>query len=190
MQPPLPQVLIYQLRVTLLGTEPLIWRTIQVRSDVRLPKLHRILQAAMGWRNEHLHEFLLTPRQERALLEDLGRLPRSEGSVRVDDVLRGRRSKLIYVYDMGDGWQHELCLEDMLVPTSDTHYPRCLAGARACPPEDCGGLGGYALLLKALQNPRHPRHASTLEWLRETTGDFQPETFDLDATNRKLGRFK
>jgi hypothetical protein len=92
-----------------------------------------------------------------------------------------------YRYDLGDGWQHEVRIEQELDPELGVHYPRCLAGARACPPEDCGGLGGYARFLEAIRDPDHEEHEELLRWVG---GQFDPEAFDLDAVNRRLRRFR
>jgi len=86
------------------------------------------------------------------------------------------KSRLVYEYDFGDGWTHDNLVEKVLPPDPGVAYPRCIAGARACPPEDCGGVWGYADLLDALADPNHELHEEKKEWLGE---DFDPEAFDL-----------
>ena len=80
-----------------------------------------------------------------------------------------------YDYDFGDGWEHELTLEAILPQEPGKKYPRCVAGARACPPEDCGGIGGYENLMTVIQTPTHEEYESTLQWLGRR---FDPEAFE------------
>ena len=90
---------------------------------------------------------------------------------------------MLFTYDFGDNWEHTVLLEKILAPEPGTHYPRCISGKRNCPPEDCGGPWGYADLLEALANPKHPRHADMIEW---TGGDHDPEEFDVEDANARL----
>ena len=92
-------------------------------------------------------------------------------------------AKVRYEYDFGDGWLHTILLEKTLSAEPDRHYPACLAGRRACPPEDCGGVPGYEMLLETLADPRHPDYADLMEW---TGGPIDAEEFDLAAINQKL----
>jgi hypothetical protein len=94
-------------------------------------------------------------------------------------------AKILYEYDLGDGWQHEVLLEEVL--TGDESFQQlCVGGKRCCPPEDCGGPQGFAELLQVLQDANHPSHDEAREWL----GDFAPESFSVDETNRRLRRRK
>lgn len=180
---------IYQLRITLRGSHPPIWRQIQVRSDITLGKLHRILQAVMGWTDTHLHQF--TIRGKQYWIPDEGdmalRKMIDERKHRLRDVVSRKASRFTYVYDFGDLWAHELRVENILVPQAGVHYPVCLAGARACPPEDVGGTVGYENLLEAIHNPNHPQHEGYLEWIGD---NFDPEAFDAGEVNRKLHQLK
>ena len=175
---------IYELKVALCDVAPAIWRQVQVRSGISLARLHKVLQIAMGWTESHLHEF-------RARDQYYGR-PHPELPPRDDerktvlsDVLRAPGDRLIYVYDFGDGWRHEVVLERVLDAEPACEYPRLMDGARACPPEDCGGVAGYANLLVVLANPRHPQHRDLVEWVG---GSFDPEAFGADELNRALRR--
>jgi hypothetical protein len=94
---------------------------------------------------------------------------------------------LIYEYDFGDGWEHEILLEKVLRPDPAVQYPRCLGGARACPPEDCGGAGGYADFLQAISDPDHEEHDEYLDWIG---GEFDPEEFELDEVDAGLRHVK
>ena len=93
------------------------------------------------------------------------------------------KDKLIYEYDFGDSWEHELLVEKILPLEEGKRYPVCLTGKRACPPEDCGGIWGYASLLEAIRDPEHPEHEEMVDWVG---GEFDPEAFDLDEVNREL----
>jgi Plasmid pRiA4b ORF-3-like protein len=180
---------IYQLRVTLPGSHPLIWRQIQVRSDITLGKLHRILQVVMGWTGTHLHQFAI--RGKQYWIPDEGdmdlRKKIDERKHRLRDVVSRQASRFRYEYDFGDLWTHELLVENILSPQEGVRYPVCLAGARARPPEDIGGTPGYENFLAAINSPRHPEHQEYLDWIGHR---FDPEAFDVNEVNRKLHRLK
>jgi hypothetical protein len=103
--------------------------------------------------------------------------------VRLQQVLAKPGRKIVYEYDFGDGWEHAIVLEKVLSIDSKTRYPRCLDGARACPPEDCGGVPGYADFLEAIRDPDHEEHEQMRDWIG---GEFDPEEFHLDLVNREL----
>jgi len=108
---------------------------------------------------------------------------RDERKYRLGDLVPGERSQFAYNYDFGDYWQHVLVIEKTLPPQEGIRYPVCLAGARACPPEDVGGISGYDNFLQALKDPDHPEHQEFLDWIG---GTFDPEEFDVDQINQKL----
>ena len=176
---------IHQLKVTLQGIRPPIWRRLRVPSDVTLAKLHRVLQAAMGWEDAHLHRFRAGGMTygDRGLLG--GVVDRSERAARLGEVAPSAGDTLAYEYDFGDGWEHALVVEAVLPPDPGVRYPIGVAGKRACPPEDCGGPWGYGGLLEAVGDPDHPAHAERVAWLG---GPFDPEAFDLAEANRRLAR--
>ena len=180
---PAMNVPIYQLKVTLKGSKPPIWRRIQVSSDTRLGKLHRILQVVMGWTDSHLHQFIVGQTYYGVPDPDFDTDVRSERTVPLNRVLQEPKDKIVYEYDFGDGWEHEVLLEKVLPPDPATRYPVCLTGKRACPPEDCGGIWGYAEFLEAIMSPDHEEHESMLEWIG---GSFDPEEFDVDDVNNSL----
>jgi hypothetical protein len=178
---------IYQIKVTLMGTDPPIWRRLLVPAEMTLEQLHRVLQAAMGWQDCHLHEFQIGKQRfgrpdpmERAF----GR-PRtgSERTARLSDVLGKPRAKAMYTYDFGDSWDHAVVVEKILAPESGADYPVCLAGERCGPPEDCGGLPGFYNLLEAMSDPEHEQREEFVEWLGCV---FDPEAFSVDEVNRRL----
>lgn len=178
---------LYQIKVTLRGSQPPIWRRLTLSSETTLAELHRIIQAAMGWQDYHLHLFqtetgtLYGPPEE----EEAELLPmEDERSVTLGKVLRKPKKRLSYEYDFGDGWLHDILLEKSLPLIGGDPQPICLKAMRACPPEDVGGLGGYAHLLDVLQDPSHPEHEETLEWLGDEP--FDPDAVDLDEINSRL----
>lgn len=174
---------VYQLKVTLRGARPPIWRRIQVPGDVRLDVLHHILQAAMGWHGGHLHAFEIDGENYGMPDSDLEML--DESRVRLDQLAPEAGRRFTYEYDFGDGWDHEILVEKILPPSPGVSLPLCLTGRRACPPEDSGGVWGYAGLLEALADPNHPEHKESRKWLGRS---FDPEAFSCDEVNRRLKR--
>lgn len=172
---------LYQLKVTLQGIRPPIWRRLVV-PDGSLARLHEVIQAAMGWENYHLYAFEIGG-TDYADPESAGELGmRDARRARLGDVVPGAKFKFIYNYDFGDDWRHEVLVEKVLPPGSVAEVPTCLDGKRACPPEDVGGPWGYPAFLEALADPKHARHEEVVEWI----GAFDPEAFDRDAVNEAL----
>jgi Plasmid pRiA4b ORF-3-like protein len=180
---------IYQIKVTLLGTKPPIWRRLLVPSSLTLARLHDVLQTAMGWAGGHMHEFRTADRhfgipdpEDRSM-----GMPHVENecTVRLSKVLWRPGAKLIYTYDFGDNWEHAVVLEKLLpAPLGlDLEYPICIDGRLACPPDDCGGIPGYYELIEALADPEHERHEEISEWISE---DFDPQAFSVENVNRML----
>lgn len=170
---------LYQLKITLQGIRPPIWRRIEARSDIALEGLHRAIQNAMGWEDAHLHLFECAGTRYGPMDDDFdpfGQQTQNERTTPLSDVLQKPKDSLRYVYDFGDDWQHTVTLEKTTPLPIDRRAPRprCIGGRRACPPEDCGGPPGYAALLQALRDPEHPEHESYREWLGAT---FEPEAF-------------
>lgn len=182
------EVPIYQLKITLVDAKPPIWRRVQVSSDITLAKLHKIIQAAMGWYDCHLHEFEIHGQAYGQPMPELDFADiKSDRTLRLNQFVTGEKFKFPYLYDMGDGWEHRILVEKVLPPDPEVRYPICIKGKRACPPEDCGGIWGYAEFLEAIRDPQHPEHDSMVEWIG---GDFDSEAFDLDAHNRQLQKIR
>ena len=177
---------VYQLKVTLKGIRPAIWRRVQVRGDSTLEHLHWVIQFAMGWTGSHLHSFSI-PGMEHAMskpglsLDELDTY--DEPLIELSKVATEEKYKFFYLYDFGDSWAHEVLVEKVLTAKSDIQYPVCVKAKRACPPEDCGGTWGYQALLKAIKDPKHPEHAFRLEWLGSS---FDPEKIDIEEINDLL----
>nr|VFJ86440.1 MAG: pRiA4b ORF-3-like protein [Candidatus Kentron sp. H]VFJ88317.1 MAG: pRiA4b ORF-3-like protein [Candidatus Kentron sp. H]VFJ95545.1 MAG: pRiA4b ORF-3-like protein [Candidatus Kentron sp. H] len=175
----------YQLKIGLKGSKPPIWRRILVVSTVRLSELHSIIQIVMGWKNRHLHQFVLGgERYGGAPDPDFGLEGMLDGSqYRLDQLLSQEKVSMIYEYDFGDGWEHKITLEKTLPFDPKATLPVCIKAKGACPPEDIGGMGGYYEFLEALNDPAHPEHEDYKEWVGV---DFDPDAHDRDAVNRRL----
>ena len=182
---------IYQLKVVLLGSTPLVWRRLQVPGDAKLDWLHAVLQVAMGWTNSHLHQFKVgdacysDTRYYVAEFEDDPEIL-EERKFGLTQIAPREQDVLLYEYDFGDSWAHEITVEKILPNTAFSSAP-CLDGARSCPPEDCGGVPGYAKLLKILSNRKHPEHKRMKEWLGRP---FDAAAFDVEKTNLWLKKLK
>jgi hypothetical protein len=180
---------IYQLKISLQDIEPEVWRRILVSGSTNLYRLHHIIQRTMGWNGSHLHLFKAggVRYMQPSPGFDLEPGDRDESKCQIADVLPAADTICLYVYDMGDDWRHEIVVENIRDLDSDTtldiEIPMCLAGERACPPEDCGGPWGYENLLETLNDPEDPEHDDMLEW---AGGNFDPEALDIDSINRAL----
>ena len=181
---------VYQLKITLLGSQPPIWRRFQVPNDMNLAKLHQVIQLVMGWEDSHMHQFKVGKTYYGATYpDDFDGMPetRDERKARLQELIARPKAKFVYEYDFGDSWEHEVVLEKILPSETGTTYPVCVEGKRACPPEDCGGVWGYPDFLAAIQDPSHPDHEDMLEWIG---GSFDPEAFEVETVNKKLRRIR
>ena len=180
---------LYQFKITLLDARPLIWRRILVK-NCTLDKLHEHIQTAMGWTNSHLHHFKIDDQLygDPMLVEDNWDMMNYEDSTRtkLGDILpkSGKRFQFEYEYDFGDGWRHEILFEGCVAAERGKRYPRCLEGARACPPEDVGGTAGYKEYVIALADPEDEKHEEFLKW----RGQFDSEAFDLAMATKRMKR--
>jgi len=170
---------IYQIRITLSASEPSIWRRILVDKSERLSDFHELIQNTMGWGGGHLHEFYTEQRRRKKRHGGLEPVS-NEDRTRLKDVLLKPNDRIVYEYDFGDGWRHDIVLEEVQRINPDGLYPWILEGSGACPPEDSGGLPGYHAKLVAFADPTHDDHESAREWLGE---DFDPEFFDPGVFN-------
>lgn len=191
--------LLYTLKITLKHSQPPIWRRVQI-PDCLLDDLHEVIQTAMGWENCHMHEFVIGQERYRPTSTDelgMGGFwgvtdDESSDETLLSEVIPepSKRSKkpfrFTYVYDFGDDWEHEILVEKVERPEELSLRPVCLAGKRTCPPEDCGGVWGYAHLLEALSDPKHPDHDDMVDWC----GPIDPADFDPAAVNKEFKRWK
>jgi hypothetical protein len=172
----------YRVRVDLDGAKPPIWRRLLLSSELMLDGLHGVLQQAMGWTDSHLHQFLAGETKTDPFAEhyhmqfmlDEGADGVPENRVRLDELLTGPKDRLFYWYDFGDDWEHTLVVEKVLPRVGDEPPAVCIGGARACPPEDCGGIWGYHELL------------ANLTILDNRAADFDPSYFSVEETNACL----
>jgi len=178
---------IYTLRIELQHIEPLIWRRIHVLTDISLSKLHGVLQVVMGWTDSHLHSFRIGDQvySNAEELEELNML--AEKGRNLGALLGNTIREFEYEYDFGDSWDHRIIVEAIAKPVADWPYPLCVAGERACPPEDVGGAPGYEEFLRAIADPSHEEHESMLVWIG---GAFDPQGFDINSVNRELRRLR
>lgn len=177
--------IIFQVKITLADIKPLIWRRILIPADYSLTELHYIIQDAFAWENSHLHQFI-GKRGEyytdpNAELENT----KNEFDFTIGDLLDKPKSKLIYEYDFGDSWRHEIMLEKIEEFDPQVKYPLCINGKCCAPPEDCGGTWGYENFREIMHDPKHEEHKSMVEW---HGGKFDPEAFDIKKINRDLSQ--
>jgi len=183
---------IYVVRIVLIGSRPDIWRVLQVPGSASLGWLHAAIQVAMGWTNSHLHHFLTPngrycePRDSEDLFPG-EELDRDENKSTLQQIAPEAGAQFAYEYDFGDSWTHEITVKEVLPPDPSAPLALCLEGARACPPEDCGGMPGYENLLKILKNRTHPEHRDMKEWLGRP---FDAEAFDPAQINLWLRKLK
>ncbi len=180
--------MIYQLRITLMDTNPPIWRRVLIPAKTSLAKVHAVLQATMGWQNGHLHQFRTkTGRLETPIFyaEPDGESSDDvvdERKVKLSDVLKEENDSIYYDYDFGDSWEHDLVLEKIVKGTADQKRSICLEGELNCPPEDIGGIPGFYEFLAALKDPKHESHS----FYKNRAVYFVPENFDLNSINKEL----
>jgi hypothetical protein len=162
-----------RLKITLEGVMPPIWRRVEVPLNLRLDRLHLVIQAAMGWTNSHLYEFRAGQKAWGLPDPGDGDRPVDARKGRLTDALNASgTTALEYIYDFGDYWAHIVEVEKTGEAESGVVYPRLVDAARRCPPEDCGGVGGYEELLAALDDPKHEMHETLSEWIG---GKFDPD---------------
>lgn len=171
------------LRIELLHVRPLIWRRLLVPLSITLPALHLAIQGAMGWTDSHLHQFDIGGKSygepdEYGAVEII-----AENAKKLSTVLGKDVGEFLYQYDFGDNWEHRVVVEQTQKAHPAWQGPLCVAGERACPPEDVGGTYGYASFLEAIADPDHDEHVRLLTW---AGGIFDPEGFDINSANARI----
>ena len=196
--PPPGEPSLLTLTIELRGSTPTIWRRLSLPGDLTLDAVHTLFQAAMGWTDSHLHRF--QPGGEQAydqpyFITEFDEAEGDEGTredgVRLDQVLRVPGDRMTYLYDFGDGWEHTVTLESVDRLTLEGREPRCLGGARACPPEDVGGMHGHhevaAWLRGGAPSDEVPEPFEDAEhahgWLPV---GYDPDAFDADETTEAM----
>lgn len=181
---------ISDMTISLVGSNPPIYRQLEVKSDTTLFEFHCMIQTAMGWTNSHLFEFrrgdlIFGVNLQETIYEFPDLIEAAH--VRIAALLKRPGQTLTYIYDFGDSWEHKIKLNRHLPIEKGKFYPACITGAGKCPPEDCGGMGGFYNLLKILGNPKDPEYKEVKTWVGRK---YDPEDFQVDAMNRKLRRIK
>jgi len=177
---------LYLLKIQLLDIEPAILRRFVVPASITLDRLHDVIQIVMGWTDSHLHEFTIGDKRYTEYPES-----KEEGLAcgryRLGDLIKQKGRTFHYLYDFGDGWEHELVLEESRYSNPELRTElACLDGQRSCPPEDVGGVPGYFEFLNALKDPHHEEHESYTEW---SGGNFDSERFDPESINWELMKY-
>ena len=184
-------VSVYQIKATLIGVRPPIWRRLRIPDDTTLHRLHRMLQIVMGWWDYHLYRFDIgrihygIPDPEWDV--EIGIEVRNARAARIGHVVSNERTVFRYKYDFGDSWEMRLIVERILPPQEGERYPVCLGGERAGPHEDSGGVPGHAHVVRVLRDPTHPEHEEMRTWVGP---DYDPGRFNLAKANAKLARFR
>ncbi|MFH0959121.1 MAG: plasmid pRiA4b ORF-3 family protein [Pseudomonadota bacterium] len=177
----------YLLKIQLLDIEPKIWRRFLVPANITLDRLHDVIQIVMGWTNSHLHEFTIGKKRYTEFRES-----KEDGlecgRYRLVDLIKQKNRTFRYLYDFGDGWEHELTIEENNYFNPERGIElTCLEGERACPPEDVGGVPGYVEFCKILKDPHNEEYETYMEW---SGGDYDSERFDVDPINLELMKYR
>lgn len=181
---------IYQLSITLRASEPLIWRRLLVPSNLSLMNLHLVMQIAMGWEDAHTHRFLVGDTCYSIPIEDFFSKKvdcEDAQKVKLSDFVTGEGYHFSYEYDFGDEWMHDILIEQVSAPQNIPTLI-CLEGEGACPPEDIGGVTGFAGFVQAMNDPQHENHESYKSWYLDVYGvdQFDAQNFDIELVNDLL----
>jgi hypothetical protein len=179
---------ILQVHIELTGTKPKIWRRVLVPDTIKLEQLHSVIQRAFDWNHTHMHEFHTSEGDRYGSSDPFDAMEgvKSGANVSLTKVLR--TATLKYVYDFGDYWEHRIKVEKTLAPDPQITLPRCIAGANAAPPDDCGGVPGYYRFVEIMADPDDPEHADMVDWIGRES--WEPAAFDLDEINERLAEMK
>jgi hypothetical protein len=181
-----PPNAVYQLKITLRGVRPPIWRRVLVGDTITLGRLHALIQALMGWEDEHLHQFDIGGEKYGEATVEGYRRVRDEHKFKLGELVTETKAKFLYLYDFSVNWEFEILVEEITPPQPDQVLPLCSKGKRAAPPEHIGGAWGYQALLEAKENPRHPERTRFAELIAA----YDPEALDIDAINGRLRKLK
>jgi hypothetical protein len=161
---------IIQMKISLDGIRPQIWRRFIVESLISLENLHEIIQIVMGWENCHLYSFSIGGEEvsKKMTFKALG--------LREKDMIG-------YLYDFGDNWEHTIVVEKIASSDKKIETPRCITGSCNCPPEDCGSVPGYVDIVEAMKKPKTRKAREYIEWLGDI---YYPAQFDIKEINDNL----
>ena len=177
----------YILHISITFSDPLIWRRIQIPGTFTLAGLHEVIQKSMGWSDSHVHQFIVGKISfEPTMHTSAPRVSKrfDEEKYQLHTLEEGMNFLFSYIYDAGEGWEHEIHLEEVVTATTSLSRPIVLAGERACPPEDVGDIHEYHQLITAFENPG----SKDYHRLYEMTGrpDFDPAVFDLQSAKKRI----
>ena len=184
-----PSQLALQVRITFDGIDPPIWRQLLLPKDLNFAQLHEVIQAAFGWTDSHLHQFVVgglvvgAPEFDADGFSEHQTFEATTVFLRDLDLYSIPSPRILYLYDFGDGWRHWIDIEDVVPKKADEKYPVIIGGARHCPPEDVGGTGGYEEFLDAWRDPEHSDHKRMRQWAGK---NFSPEAFDIEKTQKAI----
>jgi len=172
---------LFTIKVSLRGSKPPIWRRLVMAASSTLAELHFAIQSSMGWGSCHLHAFEIDGRTygDRSATDDVT----DERRLSLNGIANAGVHRFSYIYDFGDNWEHVVTIEKIAFADTPLPRPICIAGKRACPPDDCGGIWGYYELLEGFANPGHPQHADMKDWIDD---DFDPEAFEVADANIRV----
>jgi hypothetical protein len=172
------------LRIEIKYIEPLIWRRVAVRTSMYLKALHTVIQAATGWLDCHLWEFVIDERKYGILDPDRPHV-KNAATTQLVAILAPAITEFGYVYDFGDNWEHRIVVEEVGAAVAGAKYPRFLGGERRCPPEDCGGPPGYFDFIENIARKQSKNAKEALDWYG---GPYNPNDIDVEQINITLGR--
>lgn len=177
----------YLLKIELLHTEPKIWRRFVVPAEITLDRLHDVIQIVMGWQDSHLYGFAIG-KKRYTVAPQCKEDGADSQKYRLGSLIKQKGRTFLYEYDFGDGWLHELTLEDSRCP-NNAFMPgiTCLDGENACPPEDVGGVPGFEEFCRILATPSDPDHEGYLQWYG---GPFDRSAFNLELVTDDLLRYQ
>jgi hypothetical protein len=178
----------YILHISIAFSDPLIWRRMQVPGKFNLSQLHDIIQQSMGWSDHHVHQFLIgkicyEPTIRSNTLREAKRF--DENKYKLHILEEDMRFMFTYLYSAGEGWEHQIQLEEIVPPTPGLNHPVLIDGQRACPPETIGDIHEYQALLAAFETPGHKKQNRLCDLAGSP--DFDPAFFDLEAARKRVG---
>jgi hypothetical protein len=186
-----PMIPIYRIKISLIKSKPIIWRRVLVKANMGMYDFHKVIQTSMGWTNSHLHQFESKDGKSYSKVYPSSQDDFDENGIidyegmQIGDFLKEPSDQILYEYDFGDSWNHDIMLEKVEMPVPYIRYPVCLEGKGNCPPEDIGGIYGFNNMLKILKNPSHPEFYDFISWLG---GKYDPNALDLFKVNDLLAR--
>ena len=176
----------YKLKITLKGIRPFISRTVAVPKNVTFADLHNIIQAAMGWKDEHLHEFLVESEGMRVVPADTDTtdLGLKYSFEEITPLSKYAGKKIIYTYDSFSNWVHNIRFLKEIPDYSET-YPQVIKFTNNCPPEESGGAREFKEKLAIMDDHTHPDYEYIVDWFNEEYVDY-----DMDEVNERLREFQ